>query len=126
MLGVIYVPLEAVAYVGVPGEFARRYGPEDEVSDIATRALVAGEPMRVLASRRHKGERLGACLAWLERRKRDHHMVALATRDERRAAGVRRERDGRKRDNGSLQAKLPVTLGTLPSLILFPNPAHKK
>ncbi|AQA20050.1 3'(2'),5'-bisphosphate nucleotidase [Halioglobus japonicus] len=67
LLGVIYIPLEAVAYVGVPGEFARRYGPEDEVSDIATRALVAGEPMRVLASRRHKGERLGACLAWLER-----------------------------------------------------------
>ena len=25
---------------------------------------------------------LATCLAWLERRKRDHHMVALATRDE--------------------------------------------
>ena len=44
---------------------------------------------------------LATCLAWLERRKRDHHMVALATRDESAAwlASVARERDGRKRTN---------------------------
>ena len=38
---------------------------------------------------------LATCLAWLERRKRDHHMVALATRDDSaaRLASVA-ERDG--------------------------------
>jgi len=33
---------------------------------------------------------LATCLAWLERRKRDHHMVR-ARRDERAVAGVRRQ-----------------------------------
>ncbi|QFU74698.1 3'(2'),5'-bisphosphate nucleotidase [Halioglobus maricola] len=66
VLGVVYLPLEDQCYVGIPGEMARRYGPGDAVADIATRALASGEPMRVLASRRHKGPRLATCLEWLE------------------------------------------------------------
>ena len=48
---------------------------------------------------------LATCLAWLERRKRDHHMVALATRDESaaaRLASVAERGDGTKMNERTL------------------------
>ena len=70
VLGVLYLPLQQVAYVGIPGELALCYsasGADDwSLSDLATRALQPGRAVEVLASRRHSGARLQACLAWLE------------------------------------------------------------
>lgn len=69
-LGVLYLPLERVAYIGIPGTGARRYHVGDDgrraSRDLATRALRPGNALRVLASRRHKGPQLDAHLSWLE------------------------------------------------------------
>ena len=69
VLGLLYLPLERHGYVGLPGHFARRYRPDKEggwcYEAIATRALQAGEPLAVLASRRHRGSELADCLQWL-------------------------------------------------------------
>lgn len=71
VLGVIYLPLEGVAYVGIPGVLARRYrgpvGSDAAVTELATRPLQEGQALEVLASRRHRGDRLQSCLDWLER-----------------------------------------------------------
>jgi 3'(2'), 5'-bisphosphate nucleotidase len=68
VLGLIYLPLEQNAYVGIPGMGARRYHRVDGAwrqTPIEARALVAGQALTVLASRRHRGPRLMACLDWL-------------------------------------------------------------
>jgi 3'(2'), 5'-bisphosphate nucleotidase len=67
-LGVLYLPLERVAYVGIPGLGAWRYGggPGKWHSEaLAVRPLQESNPLVVLASRRHLGPRLQACLEWL-------------------------------------------------------------
>lgn len=70
VLGVLYVPLQKVAYVGIPGISAQsyRYLGRDSWSaaQLSTRPLEQGSPLRVLASRRHGSPRLKQCLAWLE------------------------------------------------------------
>ena len=70
VLGLLYLPLERVAYLGIPGVEACRYSCTDSGgwinSQLATRSLEAGQPLTVLASRRHGGPRLQACLEWLE------------------------------------------------------------
>ncbi|MFV0276851.1 MAG: 3'(2'),5'-bisphosphate nucleotidase CysQ [Parahaliea sp.] len=69
VLGLLYIPLEQLAYIGLPGGFARRYHWHANgcwrAQDIHTRALREGAPMAVLASRRHRGERLQTGLDWL-------------------------------------------------------------
>ena len=70
VLGIIYLPLARVAYVGIPGRWARRYrAPSWSHERIGTRALRDDRPLLVLASRRHRGRRLLAALDWLERRR---------------------------------------------------------
>lgn len=70
VLGLLYVPLERTAYLGVPGQGAWRFQSEDgrnwSTLPLATRSLEAGRPLLVLASRRHRNPRLRGCLAWLE------------------------------------------------------------
>ena len=70
VLGILYLPLERIAYVGIPGVQALRYVDAGDgswlVSDLATRALDTTGKLTVLASRRHRGPRFKACLAWLE------------------------------------------------------------
>jgi 3'(2'), 5'-bisphosphate nucleotidase len=74
VLGVLYLPLEQLAYVGIPGRSAHCYraGGIDRDgkqqwsrSVLATRDLEEGSALRVLASRRHRNRRLEWCLAWL-------------------------------------------------------------
>jgi 3'(2'), 5'-bisphosphate nucleotidase len=68
VLGMLYLPLEKTAYVGIPGLWARCYqGQAWTHRDISARPLVRERPMVVLASRRHRGPRLQDCLEWLER-----------------------------------------------------------
>lgn len=71
VLGVVYLPLEGTAYAGIPGDLAQRYsvsgGAGWDSEHLATRELQEGRDLEVLVSRRHRGERLQACLAWLER-----------------------------------------------------------
>lgn len=69
VLGVLYLPLEQVAYVGIPGVGARRYSGNNtggwSYAQLSTRNLQQGRPLVVLASRRHHSDRLKACLVWL-------------------------------------------------------------
>ena len=69
VLGVLYLPLERAAYVGIPGLGAYCYrasGSGDWFrTELATRRLQQGAPLVLLASRRHGGPRLQACLDWL-------------------------------------------------------------
>jgi 3'(2'), 5'-bisphosphate nucleotidase len=69
VLGVLYLPLERAAYVGIPGLLACRYqlGADGEWdrSSLAVRRLQTGRPLTLLASRRHRGPRLQTCLEWL-------------------------------------------------------------
>lgn len=71
VLGVLYLPLQRVACVGIPGVLARRYmdcgdGNWQAVA-LHTRALQTPRAMTVLASRRHGGSQLHSCLEWLEK-----------------------------------------------------------
>jgi 3'(2'), 5'-bisphosphate nucleotidase len=70
VLGVLYLPLEHRAYVGIPGESARcyEYRADGQWTSRAlqTRSLGAGESLTLLASRRHRGPRFESCLAWLQ------------------------------------------------------------
>ena len=73
VLGVLYLPLEQVAYVGIPGLEAHRYhwrGQEGgwARSALAVRALESGRELVLLASRRHRNGKLDDCLTWLRER----------------------------------------------------------
>ncbi len=72
VLGVLYLPLEKAAYVGIPGQAAYRYDyrgvGEWPRLTLATRALKQGTELTVLASRRHRNSKLEECLAWLRQR----------------------------------------------------------
>jgi 3'(2'), 5'-bisphosphate nucleotidase len=69
VLGVLYLPLEKIAYVGIPGVLAQCYSDagagEWSVTALATRHLQSGGELTVLASRRHRDPRFIACLEWL-------------------------------------------------------------
>lgn len=69
LLGVLYLPLEKAAYVGIPGGEACCYRDAGQGGwsrvELATRHLLPGQPLTVLASRRHTGPRLQVCLDWL-------------------------------------------------------------
>ena len=71
VLGVLYLPLEQIAFVGIPGLAAHRYHyrPQGqwERHPVAVRKLVPGMELSVLASRRHRNDKLEACLDWLHR-----------------------------------------------------------
>jgi 3'(2'), 5'-bisphosphate nucleotidase len=68
VLGVLYLPLKQAAYVGIPGVMASCYTLDGQWQQraLAVRALPEGQPLKVLASRRHAGPRLRACLEWLQ------------------------------------------------------------
>lgn len=70
ILGVLYLPLERAACVGIPGVGAWRYEEDRDGGrdrrPLQTRSLQSGAPLLVLASRRHRGERLHSCLLWLQ------------------------------------------------------------
>ena len=70
VLGVLYRPLDDLAYVGIPGQWAKRYsrieGEGWSDSTLTTRPLSDSHDLLVLASRRHRGDRLLSCLQWLE------------------------------------------------------------
>lgn len=69
VLGLLYLPLERTAYVGIPGIGAQRYTLTENaswtVTSLATRQLQSPGELMVLASRRHRGPRLQSCLDWL-------------------------------------------------------------
>ena len=68
VLGLIYLPLEQVGYVGIPGSGAQCHHFEQGTwrsRPLSIRGLEEGRPLTVLASRRHRGPRLMACLDWL-------------------------------------------------------------
>jgi 3'(2'), 5'-bisphosphate nucleotidase len=68
VLGLIYLPLEQVGYVGIPGSGAQCHHFEQGTwrsHPLSIRRLEEGRPLTVLASRRHRGPRLMACLDWL-------------------------------------------------------------
>jgi 3'(2'), 5'-bisphosphate nucleotidase len=68
VLGVLYLPLEQAAYVGIPGQGAVHYAYREghwQERPLAVRTLPAKHSLTVLASRRHRGPRLLACLEWL-------------------------------------------------------------
>lgn len=69
VLGILYLPLEQLAYVGLPGVAAHRYryraGSDWDATPLTTRGLAPGRELVVLASRRHSSRRLLACLDWL-------------------------------------------------------------
>ena len=67
VLGVLYIPLQRRAYVGIPGVQACCYSRERgwQAQPLAVRPLEQGRPLVVHASRRHVGPRLQGCLEWL-------------------------------------------------------------
>jgi len=71
IMGLLYLPLERVAYVGIPGQLAQRYSDTGDgawsVCELAPPLLQPDQPLVVLASRRHHGDRLQTCLQWLEK-----------------------------------------------------------
>lgn len=72
VLGLLYLPLEQKAYLGIPGQMARSYEYKRETwqpLDLRVRALPVNGPITIMASVRHRGPRLEKCLAWLDHRR---------------------------------------------------------
>jgi 3'(2'), 5'-bisphosphate nucleotidase len=73
VLGLLYLPLEKKAYIGIPGSGAHCYefspGEGWQARPLQTRTLSSDEPFIILASHRHRGPKLGAVLEWLEQRR---------------------------------------------------------
>ncbi len=73
VLGLLYLPLEKKAYVGMPGAGAQCYELSSQgqwqARELQTRPLSSGKPLTILASHRHRGPRLGSVLEWLEQRR---------------------------------------------------------
>ena len=71
IMGLLYLPLEQVAYVGIPGQLAQCYSDTGDgvwsVCELVPPLLQPDQPLVVLASRRHHGDRLQTCLEWLEK-----------------------------------------------------------
>jgi 3'(2'), 5'-bisphosphate nucleotidase len=69
VLGLLYQPLTRRAYIGIPGDKAICYQFESDGSwserALKTSVLNEDQPLLVLASRRHRGPRIGACLDWV-------------------------------------------------------------
>ncbi len=70
VLGLLYIPLSKMAYVGIPGKGAHCYHYEDEGQwlsrELSTSPLKRRESLIVLASRRHHGSKLDQCFSWLD------------------------------------------------------------
>jgi 3'(2'), 5'-bisphosphate nucleotidase len=80
VLGILYLPLEQVAYVGIPGQGAFSYEYQESGEwrrqALAPRALTQVGELTVLASRRHRNSKLEECLGWLR-----EHWGPIARRD---------------------------------------------
>jgi 3'(2'), 5'-bisphosphate nucleotidase len=63
--GMIALPLRGEIYVGEPGRGAAKYR-DGQWHPIQCRKLTAAAPLVVLTSRRHRGDKLAACLQGLE------------------------------------------------------------
>ncbi|MEP4486854.1 MAG: 3'(2'),5'-bisphosphate nucleotidase CysQ [Halioglobus sp.] len=70
VFGMLYIPLEHRACVGIPGGGASTWSKDAagrwSSESLVTRKLVPGKAMTVLASRRHRNQQLQQCLSWLE------------------------------------------------------------
>ncbi len=69
-LGLLYLPMEECGFLGIPGLGAWCYRVSDagwQSESLQTSALIEGRPLRLLASRRHRGSRLSARIDWLQR-----------------------------------------------------------
>ncbi len=68
-LGILYVPLQRQAYVGIAGGGAWRYtlaaDGSWEAQALRVRSLDSDRPLVVLSSRRHGGRKLEACLEYI-------------------------------------------------------------
>lgn len=64
-LGVVFLPLEQLAYIGVSGAGAWREGRDGRHAIGVSRALTPGGRVRVLTSSRYKGLELNTCISRL-------------------------------------------------------------
>ncbi|MFV0476323.1 MAG: 3'(2'),5'-bisphosphate nucleotidase CysQ [Parahaliea sp.] len=68
VLGLLYLPLKKRAYIGIPDCLARRFDRDGngwQARSISARSWAIGQPVAVLASKRHGGRKLTHCLDWL-------------------------------------------------------------
>jgi 3'(2'), 5'-bisphosphate nucleotidase len=65
ILGVVYVPVTGISYYGCVGVGAFRRDKDGQASPIKVRGLIPGKPVKVVASRSHRGELLDGYLAKL-------------------------------------------------------------
>lgn len=69
VLGILYLPLEQLAYVGIPGQGACSYALRDgewQRQALPSNTLQPTDVLTVLASRRHRNSKLEECLLWLQ------------------------------------------------------------
>ncbi|HEY3645643.1 MAG TPA: 3'(2'),5'-bisphosphate nucleotidase CysQ [Gammaproteobacteria bacterium] len=65
ILGVVYVPVTGMSYYGCVGVGAFKRDKDGQTSPIKVRTLIEGKPVKVVASRSHRGELLDGYLAKL-------------------------------------------------------------
>ena len=65
VVGVVYVPVTGMSYYGSVGVGAFKRDQDGQASSIKVRTLVEGRPVKVVASRSHRGELLDGYLAKL-------------------------------------------------------------
>jgi len=65
VVGVVYVPVTGMSYYGSVGVGAFKRDQDGQASPIKVRTLVEGRPVKVVASRSHRGELLDGYLAKL-------------------------------------------------------------
>lgn len=65
VVGVVHMPVTGLSYYGCVGVGAFRRDQDGQASPIKTRKLIPGKPVKVVASRSHRGELLDGYLAKL-------------------------------------------------------------
>jgi 3'(2'), 5'-bisphosphate nucleotidase len=65
VVGIVHVPVTGMSYYGCVGVGAFRRDKDGQASPIKVRALIPGKPVKVVASRSHRGELLDGYLAKL-------------------------------------------------------------
>ena len=77
--GVVHVPVTGQSYIGRPGAGAWRLGPDNSAEPLRVAPMDKNRPLRVVASRRHRGELLESLISALEAHAGDIEVVSMGS-----------------------------------------------
>mgnify|MGYP000545156724 CR=1 FL=1 len=78
-LGIVHVPVSGISYAGRQGIGAWKLNPDNSVTELKAAAVDGEQPLRVVASRNHRGELLDALIERLEAHAGEVEVVSMGS-----------------------------------------------